>query len=243
MQVWAMRAVVVLALVTVACGGGGENSEEDSPSTVLTASDGRTVAMDKEAYPVFPDADAGADPAVSAEDGGRGFTGEGWETNTDFDLIGDPRAVKGGVFRQAATDFPTTLRCLGSNLSVFNQTLHGLVYEPLITLHPTTLEYVPVLATHWQVSEDQLTYRFRLDPNARFNDGMPVTAEDVVATWDLYVDPTVQDPLRNAIYNNFERPIAESPYIVSIKAKEPGWIRACQTITDFCVLGAAGWIV
>ena len=243
MQVWAMRAVVVLALVTVACGGGGENSEEDSPSTVLTASDGRTVAMDKEAYPVFPDADAGADPAVSAEDGGRGFTGEGWETNTDFDLIGDPRAVKGGVFRQAVTDFPTTLRCLGSNLSVFNQTLHGLVYEPLITLHPTTLEYVPVLATHWQVSEDQLTYRFRLDPNARFNDGMPVTAEDVVATWDLYVDPTVQDPLRNAIYNNFERPIAESPYIVSIKAKEPGWIRACQTITDFCVLGAAGWIV
>ena len=47
--------------------------------------------MDKNAYPVFPDADSGADPAVPAEQGGRGFTGEGWETNTDFALIGDPR--------------------------------------------------------------------------------------------------------------------------------------------------------
>ena len=66
--------------------------------------------MDKNAYPVFPNADSGADPSVPAEQGGRGFTGEGWETNTDFDLIGDPRAVKGGVFREYQLDFPDTLR-------------------------------------------------------------------------------------------------------------------------------------
>ena len=59
------------------------------------------ASTDKNAYPVFPNADSGADPAVPAEQGGRGFTGEGWETNTDYDLIGDPRAVKGGGFREA----------------------------------------------------------------------------------------------------------------------------------------------
>ena len=53
--------------------------------------------MNKDDYPVFPDADAGADPAVPADQGGKGFTGEGWETNTTFDLIGDPHAVKGGT--------------------------------------------------------------------------------------------------------------------------------------------------
>ena len=47
---------------------------------------------------MFPNADAGADPAVPAEQGGKGFKGEGWETNTSFDLIGDARAVKGGVY-------------------------------------------------------------------------------------------------------------------------------------------------
>ncbi|PYS05971.1 MAG: hypothetical protein DMG12_05600, partial [Acidobacteria bacterium] len=145
--------------------------------------------MNKDDYPIFPDADAGADPAVPAEQGGKGFTGEGWETNTKFDLIGDPRAVKGGTIRDVIVDFPGTLRMAGPewNTSV-NYTIAGLVYESLLTLHPTTLEYMPVLATHWKIEPDKLTYRFRIDPNARYSDGTPVTAEDVVATWKFLTD-------------------------------------------------------
>jgi hypothetical protein len=33
--------------------------------------------MNKADYAVFPDADAGADPAVPAEQGGKGFSGKG----------------------------------------------------------------------------------------------------------------------------------------------------------------------
>ena len=151
------------------------------------------------AYAVFPDADAGADPSVPADQGGRGFTGEGWDTNTDYDLIGDPRAVKGGVLRQAMmTDFPGDVPLLrperqrsGTSRST------RLVYESLLYLHPTTLEYIPGLATHWQISDDRRTYRFRINPNARWSDGMPVTADDVVASWRLAVDKALQDPARN----------------------------------------------
>jgi microcin C transport system substrate-binding protein len=222
-RVWISRALVALALFTVACGGGSTpDSGPGAPATAPTA-DGRTVSMDKNDYPVFPDRDAGADPSVPAEQGGRGFTGEGWQTNTDFDLIGDPRAIKGGVFRRAMSDYPATLRYLGPNISVWNASLHGLAYERLIELHPTSLDYIPSLATHWQISEDQKTYRFRIDPNARFNDGVPVTSDDVIASWSLYVDPSVQDPLNNSIYNNFERPVAESKYIVRIVANVGGW--------------------
>ncbi len=99
------RYFVVLTSVVsllVACGGGSAPDERAGGSTT-SATDGRQVATDKNAYPVFPDADSGADPSVPADQGGGGFTGEGWETNTDFDLIGDPRAVKGGVFRQLHT--------------------------------------------------------------------------------------------------------------------------------------------
>ena len=156
------------------------------------------TAPDKTAYPVFPEADAGADPSVPAGQGGRGFTGEGWQTNTDYDLIGDPRAIKGGVLRQAMmTDFPATFRYYGPNNSEWNLSINELVYESLLYLHPTTLEFIPGLATHWQISSDRLTYRFRINPNARWSDGMPVTADDVVASWRLTVDKGIQDPARN----------------------------------------------
>jgi microcin C transport system substrate-binding protein len=216
--------VLVVAVVAAAACGGGSEQPQPAASSGTSAGAGGPVSTNKNDYPVFPNADAGADPSVPAEQGGKGFTGEGWETNTDFELMGDPRAVKGGVFRQAIRDFPATLRYIGPNLSVWNQTLSSLVYESLLGLDPITLRYVPVLATHWQVSPDKLTFRFRLDPNARYNDGTPVIAEDVVATWNLNVDKTVQDPFRNAEYSKFEQPVAESKYIVRVKAKEVTWL-------------------
>src|SRR5262245_43794427 len=160
-----------LAVILVACGGGTGQPPSETPSSSETATNSN-VPTDKNAYPVDPDTDAGADPAVSAAQGGRGFTGEGWQTNTDFDLIGDPHAVKGGVLHQAGmTDFPSTLRYYGPNVTAWNQMLHGLVYETLLGMHPTTLEYIPALATHWQISADKRSFRFRLNPNARWSDG------------------------------------------------------------------------
>ena len=219
-----LAAALGSALLVSACGGGSSTPAPSGSSTSGPATAGSAnVSMDKNSYPVFPDADAGADPAVPAEQGGKGFKGEGWQTNTSFDLIGDPRAVKGGVFREGMTDFPTTLRMLGPNVSVWNQMLHSLAYETLLTIHPTSLEYIPSLATHWQVSPDGAVMRFRIDPNARFNDGEPVTSEDVVASWKLHVDKTLQDPFYNTTFNDFEQPVAESKYIVRVNSKKTGW--------------------
>ncbi len=218
-------AVILAALLSAACGG-GSRSEREAPvdTTSGGGSDRGNVSLDKNAYPVFPDADAGADPAVPVEQGGKGFTGEGWETNTDYDLIGDPRAVKGGTLRQAMmTDFPSTLRYYGPNVSAWNAMLHGLVYETLLGLHPTTLDYMPALATHWQVSDDRKTFRFRINTNAKWSDGKSVTSSDIVASWKLTVDKGLQDPARMVIYSNFEPPTAESKYIVSVRAKTENW--------------------
>ena len=211
-------------LTTAGCGGGPVPGP--GPDATIPSAPTEPVSLDKNDYPVFPDADAGADPEVLAEDGGAGFTGEGWTTNTDFDFIGDPRAVKGGTLRMRAYDFPGTLRAYGmgpeSNTRL-NLTITPLVYESLLGTHPTTLEDLPGLATHWQISEDRMTFRFRIDPNARFSDGEAVTADDVVATWDFMMDTTLQAPSLTLTFGKLERPVAESQYIVSVRAKQLNW--------------------
>src|SRR5580692_11055115 len=132
--------VTALALVITGCGR-SSNPEQGSTPTSPTAPSG-PVSMNKADYPVFPDADAGADPAVTAEQGGKGFTGKGWETNTDFDFIGDPRALKGGQFHDYVPDFPGTLRLAGpESNSIFNGDFTSLAYETLLGVNPTTLEY------------------------------------------------------------------------------------------------------
>ena len=52
---------------------------------------------------------------------------------------------------------------------------------------------------------------------------MPVTADDIVATWDLRMDETILFPSSQIAFGKFERPVAESKYIVSVKAKSVNW--------------------
>jgi len=213
------------ALIVVGCGGGtSTNQQPKSSNASAPAAPRANVSTNKNDYPVFPNADAGADPSVPAEQGGKGFKGDGWQTNTTYDLIGDPHAVKGGTYREYQPDFPSTLRLYGPEAnSVLNSMIGSMVYETLLTLHSNTLDYIPALATHWQISQDQMTYRYRIDPNARWADGQPVVADDVVASWSMLLDKGLQDPMEGIVYGKFDKPVAESKYIVRVHAKELNW--------------------
>ena len=224
-----MRVVEKLALIScvaslsIACGGGGPESNRGATTPAGGGGATANVSTDKNAYPVFPNPDSGADASVPADQGGRGFTGDGWETNADYDLIGDPRAQKGGRFREAYLDFPNTLRERGPNTTEFGGMVNTLVYESLLGMHPTTLEWMPGLATHWQISPDRLSYRYRINPNAKWSDGQPVVADDVVATWSLLMDKGIQDPSAQLVFGKYEKPVAESKYIVRVQSKELNW--------------------
>jgi microcin C transport system substrate-binding protein len=213
----------VLALSIVSCGGASTPGTSERAGSTSTSPSSGTVSLDKSSYPVFPNADAGAEPSVPAEQGGKGFTGDGWETNSDFDLLGDARAVKGGVFRDDLLEFPGTLRIYGPEITILNYHLNLMVYETLLGLHPTTLQFIPSLATHWQISPDKMEYRFRLNPNARFSDGTPVTSEDVVASWVFAMDKGLQELQIQTMLDQFEKPIAETKYIVRVRTKQLKW--------------------
>ena len=229
--------LLILTLTLASCGGSEVTGPEGSSATTPSNAN---ASLNKDDYPVFPDADAGADSAVSAEHGGKGFTGQGWETNTSFELMGDPRAAKGGMLRDALEDFPGTLRIDGPEYnSLFNYGVTNMVYERLLDIDTTTMNFIPQLATHWQISTDKMTYRFRINPNARFSDGTPVTAEDVVASYNFIMDKTLQNPSTQMTYAKFERPVAESKYIVSVKSKVLNWRNFLYFSADLKILPAA----
>ncbi len=56
----------------------------------------------------------------------------------------------------------------------------------------------PDLAASW-VQASPLEYTFTLRADARFADGTPVTAADVVATWRSVLDPALRSPKREAL--------------------------------------------
>lgn len=164
------------------------------------------------------------DKSVSAELGGPGFTGEGWDTNLEFPALGWAGAPKGGTMRQYLPDWPSTLRLQGENWNgSFNYNVNELCAEALITSHPTTLEHMPVLATHWKTSADRQTYTFRINPETRFSDGSEVTAQDVVANWKFRMDPKLLFPSNALVYGKFDEPVAKSKYIVEVRCKEDNW--------------------
>jgi ABC-type transport system substrate-binding protein/class 3 adenylate cyclase len=54
------------------------------------------------------------------------------------------------------------------------------------------LEVVPDLAERFSVSDDGRTYRFRIRPDARWSDGVPVSADDFAFTWSRMREHEVQ---------------------------------------------------
>jgi oligopeptide transport system substrate-binding protein len=71
-------------------------------------------------------------------------------------------------------------------------TTHGsgdkMVFSGLVSFDPG-LHLVPELAESWQASDDGTVYTFTLRANARFHNGRPVTAQDVVYSWERAAAP------------------------------------------------------
>ena len=68
---------------------------------------------------------------------------------------------------------------IGNNIS--NRVLFSLIYQGLFAVSSDN-EPFPILCSHYQVSSDDRTYTYYIDNQARFSDGSPVTANDVLTT-------------------------------------------------------------
>jgi peptide/nickel transport system substrate-binding protein len=93
----------------------------------------------------------------------------------------------------APVPIPTLME--GPQAAVANYEIADQLFLHLAGLGPTLTtagdrDFVPLLARRW-VRRDSVTLAFELDPRATWQDGVPVTARDVVFTFERARDPSI----------------------------------------------------
>jgi ABC-type transport system substrate-binding protein len=66
--------------------------------------------------------------------------------------------------------------------------LQSIVFCPLTRVDVGN-EIVPGVADSWESNPEMTSWTFKLNPNAKFSDGTPITADDVKWTWERFANP------------------------------------------------------
>jgi peptide/nickel transport system substrate-binding protein len=108
-------------------------------------------------------------------------------------------------FKSSAAQVPQLVASILSDPKTFNYPLSqespnifGTTYEGLVDQNPITGQVEPRVAESWQISEDKLKFTFTLRKELKWSDGQPLTADDVVFTYnDIYFNEAVPTDARD----------------------------------------------
>ena len=116
---------------------------------------------------------------------------------------------------------PEQLNPLTSNDSASSDILE-LIFEALLSRDPRTLAFKPVIAeARPEVSQDHLSYTFKIRRDAHFQDGRPVTGEDVLFSVKAIKCPFVNAPFLRVYFNSLIDAELIDPYTIRFLTKEP----------------------
>lgn len=100
----------------------------------------------------------------------------------------------GGDNTEALIGTPRLVNPLYASTNDADADLASLIYSGLLKWDPTQ-GYINDLADSINISEDQLSYTLRIKQNAKFSNGEPVQARDVVFTYSALQDSDYRSPL------------------------------------------------
>lgn len=111
---------------------------------------------------------------------------DGAESNGDGENEEVSSDVSGGELKVVASDNPSTLDPHVSNVSA-TVDISRHIFETLVTLD-SNYEVVPMLAESVEQSEDGKEYTFHLRKGVKFHNGKEMTADDVVASMNRWME-------------------------------------------------------
>ena len=132
----------------------------------------------------------------------------------------------------------------GESLRVIDQ-----IFETLVSLKPGTTELEPGLAESWELSDDGLTYTFKLREGVKFHDGTAFNAAAVCTNFDRWYNFTgsFQNPSASyywqTVFGGFAKtdPDSGAPaesYYQSCNAVDDGTVEIKLTKPSSAILGA-----
>ncbi|WP_413692354.1 extracellular solute-binding protein [Psychromonas sp. KJ10-2] len=135
-----------------------------------------------------------------------------------FDYV-NPNAPKGGTFKQAS---------IGSFDSLNPFIVKGNAAEGVSYIYDTLLQQssdepfslYPLVAEKVRVADDFGSVSFLINPDAKFQDGQPITAKDVKFSFDILT--TEGAPHYSSYYAGVEQVVVDSRLQVTFKFKETG---------------------
>jgi microcin C transport system substrate-binding protein len=182
-----LLTIVAASVVFAACGDGGAAAFDDYDNT-------EEVQAYYAAHPEFFRMATPADLPANLN----------WDSGADLPELGSSRAVRGGELRARLQDFPNTFRTVGPDANnSFRPYLLDDVVVRLGHRHPDVtgeFRYFPGLAREWAEDRPNRTVYVRIDPDARWSDGNPVTADDMFFMFYLFQSEHIRDPWYNNYY-------------------------------------------
>jgi len=116
---------------------------------------------------------------------------------------------------------PEQLNPLTSN-DASSSEVNGFIFESLLSRNPRTLELKPLIAeSRPEISENKLTYTFKIRKDARFQDGRPLTGEDVLFSVKAIKCPFVNAPFLRVYFNSLVDAELVDAYTIRFTIMEP----------------------
>lgn len=116
----------------------------------------------------------------------------------------------GGVFVLAAAQEPKTFNPLIAS-DAYSSQIIDMVLSPLVSVDPFTMQTIPALAKSWTISDDKKTYTFNLREGVKFSDGVEITADDVIFTFETIFAPQLDADGKPVIDKSTGRPLLRYP--------------------------------
>lgn len=126
---------------------------------------------------------------------------------------------QGGELSFALATSPDTLDPHRSGLAVSVRVIRTIHDSLVVQLPDHTIK--PWLATEWEVSEDGLSYTFKLRKDVKFHDGTPFNAEAVKYNFDRILDPATKASNAAALLQPYQSSEVLDEYTVKLNLATP----------------------
>jgi peptide/nickel transport system substrate-binding protein len=140
----------------------------------------------------------------------------------DYAVVKESAGQPGGRLVVALRSEPKTLNPIVS-VDATSREVIGAITSDLVHINHQTQRTEPALAKSWTVSSDGRKYTMQLRHGLRFSDGAPFTSDDVVFSFQLYLDENLHSPQRDLLVLGDKPIVVRSidPYTVDFELAKP----------------------